>query len=316
LYYFHFGSSPSATCADASLRRSFPWNDLLPELRQDILARVPLLRLAQLTVQCREFRDAYRKQQEAQKKVEALLPCPLEQALDPGFWTFLPSAFGFPIIADDFRQIFPRFREYFGGHQGDRRFPLEGAAVLNLGIWPGLYVRHAAHTVEGFYLVRGSPVPCSAIVELRCVLKFGLRRRSVVRIELLIDCSNAPAKAPPTIGIVMGITVAPAARMLLHEMVRGIPDGLPRQGEVGAIERLRLVLPKGSAWPDIEGMQEMCDAVTTILATAWIRPSGVLICVKGVGQRMRTRRLPCALPGELHVAALKQICLKGLLSGL
>jgi hypothetical protein len=305
-----------AVCADASFRRSFPWNDLLPELREDILARVPLLRLAQLAIQCKEFRDAYRKRREAKKELEASLPCPLEQALGPRFWDFLPQAFDFSRIADDFRCIFPRFHHYLGDDHGDSCFPLEGAAVHHLGIWPGLYARHAAHTVEGFYLVRGCPVPCSAIVELRCVLKFGLRRRSVVRTELLIDCSNAPAEAPPTIGILMGIMVAPAVRMLLHDMAGGIPDGLPRQGEAGAIERLRLVLPKGSAWPDIEGMQEMCDAVTTILATGWIRPSGVQICVKGAWQRMRTRRLPCALPGGLHAAALKQICQKGFLSAL
>jgi hypothetical protein len=287
-----------ASYADVREQTAFPWNDLLPELRADILARVPLLRLAQLAVLCREFRDEYRRRREAQKKLEASLPCPLRQPLNPGFWNVLDCAFNLPGIIDHFRWISPRFHEHFGGSWGNSRSPLGGVATMQPSIWPGLYAKHVAMSVEGFYLVRKSQILCSVVVELRCVLKFGLRRRSVVHTELLIDCSNAPAEVPPTIGILMGITVAPAIRTFLHELAGGVPDGLHRRGEAGAIERLRLVLPKGSRWPDVEGMGQMCDAVSTILATAWIRPSGVRICVKGVWQRLRTWKLPCAMHGD------------------
>jgi hypothetical protein len=122
-------------------------------------------------------------------------------------------------------------------------------------------------TAEGFYMACASSAPCLATDALRFVLKSGSRRRSLVRTELLIDCSKAAAEVYPTIGILMGIKMVHAIRTYLHEVAGGIPDGLPRPGQAGTIERLRLVLPKGSTWPDVEGMQEMSNAITTILAT-------------------------------------------------
>jgi hypothetical protein len=149
--------------------------------------------------------------------------------------------------------------------------------------------------MQGWYMVEGVLAPCSASVELGCVLKFGLRRRSVACTELLIDCSDAPVEIPPTIGIVMGITVAPVVRRFLDELAGGIPEGLPRRGEAGLVQRARLLLPKGSTWPVVEGVEQICDALTSILAAAGIRPSGVRVCVKGMKWRVLTWRLPCVL---------------------
>jgi hypothetical protein len=182
----------------------FPWNDLLPELRKDILARVPLLRLAQLAVQCKEFRDAYRQRQEAQKEVATSLPCPLVQPLGRDFWTCLPVAFWYPGTVDHFWWISPR--RHGRSQLGSSRFPLEGVVRATAGLWPGLYSKAAAMSVQGWYIARGPrDSPCSASVELRCVLKFGFRRRSVVCKELVLDCSDAPVEVPPTIRIPISV---------------------------------------------------------------------------------------------------------------
>jgi hypothetical protein len=96
----------------------------------------------------------------------------------------------------------------------------------------------------------------------------------------------------------MGIRVAPAVRKVLHELAGGIADGLPRRGEAGPFKRALLVLPAGSPWPNVEGAELICDALTRILATAWVKPSGVRICAKGAGRRAHTWRLPGALQGQ------------------
>jgi hypothetical protein len=70
--------------------------------------------------------------------------------------------------------------------------------------------------------------------------------------------------------------------------------------KVGLIKRLTLVLPPGTAWPC--GVEEagMCDAVTSILAIVWAKPSGIRIAVARERPstwdcNVTSWRLPCLL---------------------
>jgi hypothetical protein len=122
----------------------------------------------------------------------------------------------------------------------------------------------------------------------------------VVSTELSLDCMHMPVGDAPSVGLLLGLRLAPALRTYLDSLAGGVPDGLPRRGpEAGPIDRVRLLLPRGSAWrPDVLGGEQWCDALTTLVAIAGCRPSAVEICVEGPGEDLQTFQLPCALCAE------------------
>jgi hypothetical protein len=285
--------------ADARCETAVPWDDLVPDVREDILARVPLLRLAQLAVQCREFRAAYRKRLDAQRRMEPPLLCPIVPPVNPGFWRKL----SFHIICrriDRWPWIHPCSPS--GYYRPVIQLPCEEGLqwrmpqILRTSFHFGLismpvycyYRTHDSHN-QGM---------AHAVVVLRCSLKLGFTSLLVVSMEVRLDCSYMPVGDPPSVNILLGLRLVPACRIYLDSLTGGVPDGLHRRGpEARPIDRIRLMLPRGSAWrPDVLGGEQLCDALTSLAALAGCRPLAVKICVKGAGQDAHAFRLPCVVP--------------------
>ncbi len=272
-----------------------PWYDLEPELREAILVKVPLLRLAQLAVQCREFRAVYRKRLAAQERDAASLPYPLTRPLHRLFWWSLSFSFLYPGQLDFWRWN-PNLADYTHHSGSTEGLPWEGLAITTDLYLHRLFSNVVRIRTEARYMAEGSEVPCSAKVVLRFSVKSRGWRRKLVGTELIVDCSDTCEGIRPTFGVVIGVELASAVRSFLDLYAGGEADGLPRKGEAGPIERVLIVMPKGSTWPDGDGVEEICDGVTTILAKAWGTPSAVLIRVTGERWRAREWRLPCVLP--------------------
>jgi hypothetical protein len=262
-------------------RSTFPWEDLPLELKEDILTTVLLLRLAQLAVFCKGFKAAYRQRQEI---VEALLPLPPLAAFPSNFWDGL----------------FFGLKSRFIG-----RFEHIGRDTVGVWGWwdlyPGGILRCHDHDkvavkVEASYVARPSRWQRGA-VRLRCVVDKSALSPSVVSTEMILDCSDAPPGPPPTFGILVGLKAARAARTFFEGLAGNNAAGVSRQGQAVPLERVSVVLPEGSSWPDGPEGDYICDAITTILATAGGRPSGVRISVKGT-EGVLPWRLPCVLGGE------------------
>jgi hypothetical protein len=278
---------------------TFPWENLPPELKHEILAMVPLLRLAQLAVLCKGFKAVYRKRQQ---NVEALLPLPDLPAFPPKFWDGL---------------FFGLKAAYMG--RVDRITPHDTLYVWGWwDLYPGGILRCQDHTkvavkVEAAY--DGPSTSCMATVGLRCVVGETSLWPSVLSTEMILDCSESPAGAPPTFGILVGLKAARAARTFFEGLAgsnKGVAsvnvglvsnnEGLAGNNAGGVpqtvpLERVSVVLPEGSSWPDGPEGEHTCDAVTTILAIAGGRPSGVRISVKGT-EGVLPWRLPCVLGGQ------------------
>ncbi len=114
---------------------------------------------------------------------------------------------------------------------------------------------------------------------------------------MIVDCSDAPAGPPPTFGILLGLKAARAARTFFEGLAGNNAAGVSRQGQAVPLERVTVVLPEGSSWPDGPEGEHICDAITTILAIGGGRPSGVRISVKGT-EGVLPWQLPCALGGQ------------------
>jgi hypothetical protein len=281
---------------------AFPWYDLPPELRKAILARVPLLRLAQLAVQCRDFRAVYRRRLDAQKRDEASLPYPLTQPVHRLFWWYMSFNSLHPGSIDQRPwEWFPDFA-YMTNESGNAvGLPWEGVVRKTSVFIRRLFSKAVRARIYARYMAEGSLLPCSATVELRCSMKTRGRCRKLAGTKLLINCSDTPDGVAPIFGIVMGMEVACAVRRFLDFVAGGDPDGLPRKGVAGPVERVRLLLPKSCAWPEVEGGKEISDGITSILANARGRPSGVQIRVNGRRRDADTWELPCVVHRGMEV---------------
>jgi hypothetical protein len=161
-----------------------------------------------------------------------------------------------------------------------------------------------------------------ASVRLPCVVEGTSLGPSVVSTEMILDCSESPAGAPPTFGILLGLKAARAARSFFEGLAgnnkglagnnKGVAsisegsasnnEGLAGNSTVGVpqavpLERVLIVLPVGTSWPDVQGREHICDAIAAILAITGGRPSGVRISVKGT-EGLLPWRLPWVLGGQ------------------
>jgi hypothetical protein len=95
----------------------------------------------------------------------------------------------------------------------------------------------------------------------------------------------------------MALRVLAIIRPSLDEVAGSILEGLSQQGDFLPVERISVVLPASSTWPDTVEAEHFCEALTSILSTGWGKPSGVEISVKGPAGKgdVRTWPLPCAL---------------------
>jgi hypothetical protein len=274
------------------------WDDLVPDVKEIIVARVPLLRLAQMAVHCTDFTVAYR---ERMKRVEAMIPSSLA---DPSFPKALACDLRHPERVQPTTWLPPRqwqcITRVLQGENPWVWFPYNTLAVRSCFFYGEVERPTLIAKLE--YPIE-VPEPDDVSVELRCVRESRFLRGTRVYAKLFINSSTLPVGVPPALGVLMSMRAAPAMRRFLEGLAADIPNAHSQGGVAVPIRRIVVLLPEGLTWLDTKWAGQICDAVTTIVAMVGGRPSGVSICVDKVYvpegyKRWETARLPCAAPAK------------------
>ncbi len=278
-----------AFCAGGTCMQTTAWDDLPPELREAVLAKVPLLCLAQSATVCKEFHAAALHRQVAEIATSAWLP---HDAIGPG-----PDHVSNVLSMESFVRSFPR------RHQRDRiwaewRMAKPGGELQLPPPWTG----HTYHfsTVHRNFLSLTAPILVSGVfscwlqargsgewvearAEVQSEVVVGLTRRTTCCKELVLRCNQGPSQQPGTSVCLMLFTaMAAPLRRFLHDVAMGGDLGRrdrKKKKSVGAMQRIMLVLPEGSELPNEADESAICEALSSIVFLVWGRPSGVRLAV-------------------------------------
>jgi hypothetical protein len=282
------------------------WQDLAPDVVGTVLARVPVLRLAQMAHFGREFDAAYRQRHHANLTAAA----GVEQSLD-----VLRTDSAIMLRAVDQITSLPLW---------GRHIEAMSQRKTSLGLeppWSGTANRHISITPQSSFPSNSrrmsSHLACklrntetmewfSVLTEVRYAVVGEKGRRpwdpspALSCKELLFKCDLALFQDPNlAMCLLLCTAMAPPLREFMAEVSQGWPSGEGQGGEVGPEEGVRFVLPAPIPLPSQAERARIFDAVTSIVVLLGARPSQVRLAFDQVrcssASVQKWRRLPCAI---------------------
>jgi hypothetical protein len=289
----------NVSCAGEPHLMAVSWDDLPAELREDVIAMVPLLRLAQLASVTEEFREAYHQRLAAHMAAadrvrcssKAHLPTYSEEILiRRGLWRRIANT-AWNLVGSDMGVVLP---PYWGVRTTRLKSDTNVSSPSVLSKVNGMFSRRVGDTKPH--------EPLWVCADRGAVLVVALKRQraSCEALKLSYYYDKPCPKPTPTTFFVLCTAMMPSLYTFLHANAGGSACGVDQGARAGVIQSVTLVVPKGMAWPNEGEEAALCDAITCVLALVRGKPSGVRVAVTTeYGEHVETSwRLPCAIGGR------------------